>query len=332
MRRAVAPSLPRGRPRAGRSGDLRRPWPATLIRCRTGENHRIAAATRPPSGARAIVGRRPIASASSPAASVAASWAIADATWKVDETRPSARSRTSRLADRHLGDVVDGDGRVADELLAITRQPIASSGSPRGSERDERVAEGGQEHRRDRHGPDAPAPRRSASATTAPTNEANPPTPATMPMTAGPMLSSSRTNSSQVAPKIPHNARQRHLGAGERPQDRVVADEPQAVADLGQDGLALLARGRRRLLGPDRAEQERRDQERDRVDGDRDRRGEDLDEEAADPERHELGRRAARGQRASSRRPAARARRSSAGRRCRRRRRTSSGSAPGLSR
>ena len=48
----------------------------------------------------------------------------------------------------------------------------------------------------------------------------------------------------------------------------------------------------------DRAEQQRRGEERDGVDGDGDRRGQDLDEEAADAEGHELGGGAARRQRA----------------------------------
>ena len=64
-------------------------------RWRTGENHRIAAPTSPPSGASHDVARSPIASASSPAPIVATSCARTAATWNVDETRPSARSRTS---------------------------------------------------------------------------------------------------------------------------------------------------------------------------------------------------------------------------------------------
>ena len=77
----------------------------------------MAAPSRPPSGASHAVARRPIASARTPAASVATSWASIAATWNVDATRPSARSCDERLADGHLGDVVDGHRRIRDELL-----------------------------------------------------------------------------------------------------------------------------------------------------------------------------------------------------------------------
>ena len=64
-----------------------------------------------------------------------------------------------------------------------------------------------------------------------------------------------------------------------------------------EDRLAVLGRWRRRLLAPDGTEQHRRNEEAERIEQDRDRCGQELDEEAADPERHELGRRPARGQR-----------------------------------
>ena len=68
---------------------------AARCRCRTGDDHRIAAPTSPPSGASHAVARRPITSARTPAPSVATSWATTAATWNVDVTRPSARSWTS---------------------------------------------------------------------------------------------------------------------------------------------------------------------------------------------------------------------------------------------
>ena len=65
------------------------------MRRRTGENHRIGTPSTPPTGASHIVARRPIASARTPASSVATSWASIAATSNVDATRPSARSSTS---------------------------------------------------------------------------------------------------------------------------------------------------------------------------------------------------------------------------------------------
>ena len=73
-------------------------------------------------------------------------------------------------------------------------------------------------------------------------------------------------------------------------------DEAEPLADLGQDRLAVLGLGRRRLLVADRAEKQGRREVGHRVDRDGDRRGQDLDEEAADPEGHELGGGPARGE------------------------------------
>ena len=117
------------------------------------------------------------------------------------------------------------------------------------------------------------------------------------------------------------------VGQGERPQHRRA--ERRSACRRGS--RAAPARDRRRGVGGGSffrivAEQQRRDDERDGVDGDRDRaRVKHLDQEAADPERAELGHRAASPSARCSPRRAARARRRSAGRRCRRRRRTSRG-------
>ena len=73
----------------------RRPPGGSTSRWRTGENHRIAAATRPPTGASQAVARSPMTSARTPAAIVATSCASIAATLNVDVTRPSARSWTS---------------------------------------------------------------------------------------------------------------------------------------------------------------------------------------------------------------------------------------------
>ena len=55
--------------------------------------------------------------------------------------------------------------------------------------------------------------------------------------------------------------RMRHLGADERPQDGIAADDADPVPDLVEDRLAIGDRRRRCLLSPDRAEEQRRDQE-----------------------------------------------------------------------
>ena len=62
-----------------------------------------------------------------------------------------------------------------------------------------------------------------------------------------------------------------HLGADERPQDRIPPNDPYPVADLVEDRHPVGGRGRLGLLPPDRAEEDRRDEERDGVDRDRDR-------------------------------------------------------------
>ena len=85
--------------------------------CRTGENQRIAAPSSPPSGASHVVARSPIDLGQDPGASVADELGDHAATWKVDETRPSARSWTSVWRTDTSVDVVDGDRRVGHELL-----------------------------------------------------------------------------------------------------------------------------------------------------------------------------------------------------------------------
>ena len=63
-------------------------------RWRTGENHRIAAPSRPPSGASHDVARRPIDLGQHPGRERGDQLGEHAATWNVDETRPSARSWT----------------------------------------------------------------------------------------------------------------------------------------------------------------------------------------------------------------------------------------------
>ena len=125
----------------------------------------------------------------------------------------------------------------------MTRQPTATSGSPAGASGMNALPTAGEQHRADRHRPDAPAPGRPGRdhraderrGATDPGHDAE--------HGRARAASSSRTNRNQVAPKMPHSAGERHLGADERPQDRVVTDEPEPVPDLGQDRLAILRLG-----------------------------------------------------------------------------------------
>ena len=71
----------------------------------------------PPSGARKAVARRPMTSASRPAPSVASSWAATASDLERGGHASQLPVADERLADRHLGDVVDRCCRVGDELL-----------------------------------------------------------------------------------------------------------------------------------------------------------------------------------------------------------------------
>ncbi len=145
-----------------------------------------------------------------------------------------------------------------------------------------------------------PMPQRrvARAATTAPTNEDAPPTPATRPRTAGLSCSSSRTNRNQVAPKIPHrpasaisapaNARSTGSWTTSRTPSRI---SWRTGSRSSAGGGA--ASGRRML--PSSAAETRNDSG---VDGDGDRRGQRLDEEPAHAEREELRGRPARRERA----------------------------------
>ena len=93
-----------------------------------------------------------------------------------------------------------------------------------------------------------------------------------MPIAAASSPSSSIANRYQVAPNTPHidavaidaKVEARRIGLPDY--------EPQAHGDLPQHWLTVRFGGRRRLLDPDRADQQRRDDEADRVDEDGDRR------------------------------------------------------------
>ena len=76
------------------------------------------------------------------------------------------------------------------------------------------------------------------------------------------------------------------------------ADEPRPWRISRRTGSRSARFGGGGSGSPDAEQQDRRDDERDGVDEDRDRPGEELDEDAADPEADELGRRPARRQRA----------------------------------
>ncbi len=82
--------------------------------------------------------------------------------------------------------------------------------------------------------------------------------------------------------------REERLGDRERPQGPVVANESEPVADLVEDGLAILDLRWRRLHVADAHEQDRRHDVRHGVDQDRDRAGHGLDEDPAQPESREL--------------------------------------------
>ena len=200
-----------------------------------------------------------------------------------------------RLADGCLRDAVDRGRRVGDQLL----HHEAANGDERQSgrrERDERVADRRQEHRPDRDRTDAPA-----SGGTCGDDRADERREAT---DAGDDPEGRRTQAQFVEdeqePGRPEDApqrRERHLGTGESAQDRVMKNQPQAFTDLVEDRLAVRLGRWRLFLLVDRAEQERRAQERQRIEGDRDRCGQELDQEAADSEGHELSCGAARGER-----------------------------------
>ena len=103
------------------------------------------------------------------------------------------------------------------------------SGSPAGRQRDEQVAEGRQQHRRDRDRPDPPA-RVERVATTAPMNDDAPPTAGddADERRARARARRARTGSTRRPEHAPQR-RQQHLGDREGPSDRVVPDEPEPV-------------------------------------------------------------------------------------------------------
>ena len=163
-----------------------------------------------------------------------------------------------RLADGHLGDVVDGHRRIGDELLH-DQAADRDERQPGRRQRDERVADRGEQHRADGDRADAPAPGRAGRdhrpderrGATDPGHDAEH-------GRAQPEVveDEQEPGRAEDAPQ----AGQRHLGADERAQDRVVTDEPEPDPDLGQDRLAILRLRWRRLHRPDRPEQHRRRQ------------------------------------------------------------------------
>ncbi len=191
------------------------------------------------------------------------------------------------LADGHLGDVVDRDGRVGHELLH-DETPDRDERQARRRERHEGVADGRQHHGADRDRADPPAHRGTGG-----DDRADERRRATDPRD---HAEHGRTELEVVEdeqepgrPEDPPQRSEGHPGAHEGSKDRVVTDEAETDPDLGQDGFAVLGLRWRSLRFADRAQQHGRDEVRDGIDGDGDRRRQELDEEAADPERHELG-------------------------------------------
>ena len=233
---------------------------------RTGDRYRTAAPRSPPSGARNAIARKADdlgqearRRRSRPAGRPR------PANRNVEVTRPSSRSVDERLAHGHLGDVVDGHGRVRDELLADQAGDRHERQAGRG-QRDEQVAEtptGAAPRSRPGRSPSACVDR---LATTAPMNDDAPPTPAMSPTAAGLELELLEREQEPGRAEDAPQRREQHLGDREGAQDRVVDDQPEADADLVEHRLAIRDRRRRRLLAPDRPEQHRRGQERHGVD------------------------------------------------------------------
>ena len=161
----------------------------------------------------------------------------------------------------------DRHGRVADRAAARAGSAIATSGRPAGASGMSRLPSAASSIAAIDDRADARAGRVARAATSAPIERAEPADAAITPIDGRVELRARRsTNRNHVAPKMPHSAARRHLRAGEAAQDRVVDDEPEAVADLVEHRLAVRGRRRRRLGSPDRPEQDGRDHERDGVD------------------------------------------------------------------
>ena len=109
----------------------------------------------------------------------------------------------------------------------MTRQPTATSGSPAGASGMNALPTAARSIAAIATGP-MPQRRVARVATTAPMNDDAPPTPAMTPehgrARAAIVEDEQEPRRAEDAPQ----RRERHLGAGERAQDRVVADEPQA--------------------------------------------------------------------------------------------------------
>ena len=140
------------------------------------------------------------------------------------------------LADGDLGDVVDRDGRVRDQLLEH-QAPDRDERQPGRREGDERVADGGQQHRRDRDRADPPAPGGSRR-DDGPDEGRDAADPGDDAERSRAKLQFLEDEQEPRRAEDPPQGSQRHLGARERPEHGIVADQPQAVADLGEDRLA----------------------------------------------------------------------------------------------
>ena len=168
---------------------------------------------------------------------------IDDPDGRVDPPQLAVRRRG--LAHRHLGHVEHRHRRVADQLLPdqATRSRRAAA---RGGERDQQVAERREQERHDDDRPEAAraprpgwprAPRAATRTRRAPRRRRSPRD------RAGARRSRTAARS---APNTPHIADSPSCPT-QAAQDRVVDDEPHALADLVDDRLAVGGRRRRRL-------------------------------------------------------------------------------------
>ncbi len=174
-------------------------------------------------------------------------------TWNVDATRPSSRSATR--ACRTDVSVTSYTVMAESEMSCwASRHATAMSGRPAGASGMNRLPTAESSMATIATGP---IPQRAVDrvATIAPMNDDAPPTPATMP-------TSGRADAELVdreqEPRRPEDApqhRHQHLGPGERPKDGVVADQPDPLADLVEDRLAILTERWRRLRVADREQQ-----------------------------------------------------------------------------
>ena len=244
------------------------------------------------------------------------------ATRTVALTRPSWRSPTRawRIDTSVTSNTVTAVSPISCWPM---RHAIATSGSARRGERDQQVAERGEQQRHETTRPERRTrptarlgeqrPEQRAERRRAPRRRRS---------TAGSSRELvGREQEPRRAEHAPHRRQaDRPPGEARRTGSWATSRRPSRISC--DDGLAVGAPAVAAARAADRAQQDGRDHERDRVDRDRDRRRQQVDQEPGDAERGELDRRARRGQRAVGAHEVARGRRPSAGRPCRRRRRT----------